>query len=53
MALELAGAGRRSAHICGQADCGAVNILASEGRASSTVDHGVALVAALDSDRRS
>jgi hypothetical protein len=45
MALELAGADGRNAHICGQADRGAVHILAGEGRASSTVDHGVALIA--------
>ena len=45
MALELADADGRNAHLCGQADLGAFNILAGEGRASTTVDHGVALVA--------
>ena len=45
MALELADADGRNAHTCGQADLGGVNIVAGEGRASATVDHGVALVA--------
>ena len=44
MALELARADERNAHICGQADLGAFDILAGEGRESSTVDHGVAPV---------
>ena len=45
MALELARADGRNAHLCGQADRGAFDILAGEGRESSTVDHGVAPVA--------
>ena len=45
MALELAGADGRNAHICGQADHGAVHILAGGGRASTTIDHRVAFVA--------
>ncbi|MGZ6622996.1 MAG: hypothetical protein ACXVHD_25630 [Solirubrobacteraceae bacterium] len=45
MALELADACGRNAHLCGQADRGAFDILAGGGRESSTVDHGVALVA--------
>jgi hypothetical protein len=49
MALELARADGRNAHICGQADLGAVNIVAGGGRASATVGHGVALVAGVAS----
>ena len=35
MALELADADGRNPHTCGQADRGAVNIVAGEGRAST------------------
>ena len=34
MALELARADGRNAHICGQADLGAVNIVAGDGSAA-------------------
>ena len=46
MALELADADGRNPHLCRQADRWPVNILAGEDRASNTVDHGAALVAA-------
>ena len=49
IAVELAGAGGRTAHICGQADLGGINIVAGEGRASTTIDHRVALVAGVGS----